>query len=230
MAAAFQTQQYTELHSHDQRTVMHPQIWAWAESMDEQLAMASEPEQSGTYDVEADCLAYGDYSNPITSGDGNITMSEDGELDLSDGFFANTINDEPIPTKMYTPEELQATPFEYWDVNRIEGDVKDYIPIVLDQMEQQMAMRPETPPIENTPRQYTPSELAEAAHELSQQRNAEVAQYQRVARDYQDFQRFNAELVRQQDYAEFDRWFSGKLQAFRSIHAGVAETMEHYAE
>ncbi len=69
-----------------------------------------------------------------------------------------------------------------------------------------------------------------AMQELSQQRNTEVAQYQRVARDYQDLQRFNAELVRQPDYAEFERWFSGKLQAFRNTHAGVAETMEHYAE
>ncbi|MBQ7217172.1 MAG: hypothetical protein IJS39_14445 [Synergistaceae bacterium] len=246
--------------------------------MDEQLAMASEPEQSGTYDAGIDESAYEDYdmdgysepdmpeedySEPVTSGDGNITMNEDGELELSDEFFANTINDEPIPPKMYTPEELQATPFEYWDVNRIEGDVKDYIPIVRDQMmrrqmEQQMAMRPETPPIENAPRQYTPAELAQAAQELaceklglddpddfdeyesehqaalnlamqelSQQRNAEVAQYQRVARDYQDLQRFNAELVRQPDYAEFDRWFSGKLQeagvTAQQVNAGLQE-------
>ena len=131
--------------------------------MDEQLAMASEPD-----------IPEEDYSEPITSSDSNI-------------------NDESGTPKMYTPEKLQPTPFEYWDMNRIEGDVKDYIPIVRDQM---------------------------MHHQMEQ----------RVARDYQDLQRFNTELVRQPDYAEFERWFSGKLQAFRNTHTGVAETMEHYAE
>ena len=172
-------------------------------------------------------------------------------------------NDAPEAPKMYTPEELQATPFEQWDINRLEGDVRDYVPIVRDQMmrrqmEQQLSMRPEMPPVDNAPRQYTPSELAQAAQklaceklglddpddfdeyesehqaalniamqELSQQRNAEVAQYQRVARDYQDLQRFNAELVRRPDYVEFDRWFSGKLQeagvTAQQVNAGLQE-------
>ena len=40
--------------------------------------------------------------------------------------------------------------------DRLEGDVRDYIPIVRDQMmrrqmEQQLSMRPSTPPIENAP-------------------------------------------------------------------------------
>ncbi len=246
--------------------------------MDEQTTMISEPE--ATYNAEADGLAYGDYdtadysepdySEPdapedeyITSGDGNITMTPDGELELSDEFFANTVNDEPAPPNLYTKEELQATPFEQWEPDRLEGDVRDYIPIVRDQMmrrqmEQQLSMRPEMPPVANAPRQYTPAELAEAAQELaceklglddpddfdeyesehqaalnlamqelSQQRNAEVAQYQRVARDYQDLQRFNAELVRRPDYVEFDRWFSEKLQeagvTAQQVNAGLQE-------
>ena len=246
--------------------------------MDEQI-MNSEPEAA--YDAEADGLAYGDYdssdytepdapeapeadySEPVLSGDGNIALNPDGELEFSDEYFDNIGDDTPPLPKMYTQEELQATPFEQWEPDRLEGDVRDYIPIVRDQMmrrqmEQQLSMRPSTPPIENAPRQYTPAELAQAAQqlaceklglddpddfdeyesehqaalniamqELSQQRNAEVAQYQRVARDYQDLQRFNAELVRRPDYAEFDRWFSGKLQeagvTAQQVNAGLQE-------
>ena len=240
--------------------------------MDEQTAMISEPEAE--YDAEADGLAYGDYDTsdysepaepdePVSSGDGNITLNSDGELEFSEDYLSDMGNDTPEAPKMYTPEELQATPFEQWDINRLEGDVRDYVPIVRDQMmrrqmEQQLSMRPEMPPVDNAPRQYTPSELAQAAQklaceklglddpddfdeyesehqaalniamqELSQQRNAEVAQYQRVARDYQDLQRFNAELVRRPDYAEFDRWFSGKLQeagvTAQQVNAGLQE-------
>ncbi|MBQ7215555.1 MAG: hypothetical protein IJS39_06185 [Synergistaceae bacterium] len=241
--------------------------------MDEQI-MNSEPEAA--YDAEADGLAYGDYdtsdySEPdapddeyISSGDGNISLNPDGEIEFSDEYFDTMSGDDTPPApKLYTQEELQATPFEQWEPDRLEGDVRDYIPIVRDQMmrrqmEQQLSMRPSTPPVDNAPRQYTPAELAEAAQklaceklglddpddfdeyesehqaalniamqELSQQRNAEVAQYQRVARDYQDLQRFNAELVRRPDYAEFDRWFSGKLQeagvTAQQVNAGLQE-------
>ena len=154
----------------------------------EEQTMNSEPEQS--YDAEADGLAYGDYdssdysepdapeapeadySEPVLSGDGNIALNPDGELEFSDEYFDNIGDDNPTAPPLYTPEELQATPFEQWEPDRLEGDVRNYIPIVRDQimrrqMEQQLSMRPSTPPIENAPRQYTPAELAQAAQELA---------------------------------------------------------------
>ena len=260
--------------------------------MDEQTMqqpMSSAPEDSGTWSSEADGLAYGDYddasesnnepisiptesynadeypSEAVSSGDGNVTLTPEGDLEFKDEFFDNIGNDDPVTPKPYTQDELKSTPFEYWDVNRLEGDIRDYVPIVRDQMmrrqmEQQLSMRPETPPIVNAPQQYTPKELAEAAQklaceklglddpddfdeyegehqaalnlamqELSQQRNAELAAYQRVSQGYQDLQNFNAALVRQPDYIEFDRWFSGKLQEAGVTAAQVNAGLQEYA-
>ena len=204
---------------------------------------------------------------PITSGDGNVTLTPEGDVEFNEDFFSDMGNEDNTPEQLkpYTREELQSIPFEHWDENRIEGNVQDYIPIVRDQMmrrqmEQQIAMRANTPPVANAPQQYTPSELAEdakklacerlgiddpddfdeyegehqaalniAMQELSQRRTAEVAQYQRVTRDYQDLQRFNAELVRRPDYAEFDRWFSGKLQEAGVTAAQVDAGLQTYA-
>ena len=244
--------------------------------MDEQQTQAtySEPAPAETWDSEADGLAYSDYDNSpdtedfdtdIPESEPEVTMTEDGEVEFSDDFFTDFGSDEPELPKMYTEDELKATPFEAWDVNRLEGDVRDYIPIVRDQMlrrqmEMQLSQRPSTPPTMNAPRQYTPSELADAAKnvacerlglddpddfdeyesehqaamklamdELSQRRNMEVAQYQRAAQGYQDLQNFNAALVRQPDYMEFDRWFSGKLQEAGVTAAQVNAGLQEYA-
>ena len=250
--------------------------------MDEtmQQPVSSVPEDAGSWSSEADGLAYdapaeepisiptetyndGDYPDEaVSSSDGNVTLTTDGDLEFKDEFFDNFGDNDPVTPKPYNQDELRATPFEYWDVNRLEGDIRDYVPIVREQMmrrqmEQQLSMRPETPPID-APQQYTPSELAEAAQELAceklglddpddfdeyesehqaalnlamqelaQQRNAEIAQYQRVSQGYQNLQNFNASLVRQPDYPEFDRWFSGKLQeagvTAQQVEAGLQE-------
>ena len=210
--------------------------------MDEQQTQAtySAPAPAETWDSEADGLANVNYEADDMDAEGfdtdtlsnpEVSMNEDGEVEFSDEFFGDFGQDEPELPKMYTEDELRATPFEAWDINRLEGDVKDYVPIVRDQMlrrqmEAQLSQRPSEPPMVNVPKQYTPSELAEAAQklaceklglddpddfdeyegehqaalklamdELNQQRNTEVAQYQRVAQGYQELQRFNAELV-----------------------------------
>ena len=253
--------------------------------MDEtmQQPVSSTPADAGSWSSEADGLAYdapdeepisiptetynnGDYpEEPVSSSEGNVTLTPDGDLEFRDEFFDKFGEDnDPVTPKPYNQDELRATPFEYWDVNRMEGDVRDYIPIVREQMmrrqmEQQLSMRPETPPM-NAPQQYTPSELAEAAQqlaceklglddpedfdeyegehqaalnlamqELSQQRNAEIAQYQRVSQGYQNLQNFNAALVRQPDYMEFDQWFSGKLQQAGVTAAQVEAGLQEYA-
>ena len=242
--------------------------------MDEQQTQAtySEPAPAEAWDSEADGLAYNNYEDsPDTDFDADtpasepeVTMNDDGDLEFTDEFFEGFgEDDEPATPKPYTEDELKATPFEAWDINRLEGDVKDYVPIVRDQMlrrqmEAQLSQRPATPPTLNAPQPYTPSELADAAKkvacerlglddpddfddyegehqaamklamdELSQRRNMEVAQYQRAAQGYQDLQNFNAALVRQPDYMEFDRWFSGKLQeagvTAQQVNAGLQE-------
>ena len=245
--------------------------------MDEQQTQAtySAPAPAETWDSEADGLANvnyeaddmdaGDFDTDTLSNEPEVSMNEDGEVEFSDEFFGDFGQDEPELPKMYTEDELRATPFEAWDINRLEGDVKDYVPIVRDQMlrrqmEAQLSQRPPEPPMVNVPKQYTPSELAEAAQklaceklglddpddfdeyegehqaalklamdELNQQRNTEVAQYQRAAQGYQELQRFNAELVRQPDYMEFDRWFSGKLMEAGVTAAQVNAGLQEYA-
>lgn len=245
--------------------------------MDEQQTQAtySEPAPAETWDSEADGLAYSDYEadnsdtgsfdedTPLSEPE--VTMNDDGDLEFKDEFFESLGQEEPELPKLYTEEELKATPFEAWDINRLEGDVKDYVPIVRDQMlrrqmEAQLFQRSATPPTMNAPKPYTPSELADAAKkaacerlglddpddfdeyegehqaamklamdELSQRRNMEVAQYQRAAQGYQDLQNFNAALVRQPDYMEFDRWFSGKLQEAGVTAAQVNAGLQEYA-
>ena len=239
-------------------------------------------DNSASWDDEADGLAYSDPEPPEEpeslgddadlvepaepdSGDNaDVFINDDGEVEFSDEFLGyENEPEQPEKPARYTDEELKNTPFEQWDINRLEGDIKDYVPIVRDQMlrrqmQQQMAQRPENPPQANIPKPYTAKELAEAAQklaceklglddpddfdvyegehqaalklamdELSQQRNTEVAQYQRVAKDYQDLQQFNADLVKQPDYMEFDRWLGGKMQEAKvtpqQVEAGFQE-------
>ncbi len=197
-----------------------------------------------------------DYS-PEPETPTEVAINNDGDIEFSDEFFDNIMDDTPEAPPLYTQDELRQTPFEQWDVNRLEGDVRDFVPLVREQMQRRqmelsMAQRPTTPPMFNAPQQYTPKELAEdaqklaceklglddpddfdeyesehraalnlAMQELSNRRNAEVAAYQQVANDYRNLQDFNAALIRQPDYAEFDRWFSGKLREAKVTPAQV---------
>ena len=239
-------------------------------------------DNSASWDDEADGLAYSDPeppeepesldddtdlvepAEPDSDGEADVRINDDGEVEFSDEFLGYEEQPkQPEKPARYTDDELKNTPFEQWDINRLEGDIKDYVPIVRDQMlrrqmQQQIAQRPENPLQANIPKPYTPSELAEAAQklaceklglddpddfdvyegehqaalklamdELSQQRNTEVAQYQRAAKDYQDLQKFNTELVKQPDYMEFDRWLGGKMQEAKvtpqQVEAGFQE-------
>ena len=234
--------------------------------MDEQQTATS------SWDAEADGPVYSEgeasvaesYDEPaeITSSEGNITLTEDGDVEINDEFFGD-MGVEPDSPKPYTMEELRQTPFEQWDEARMQGDVRDYLPIYKEQLqrrqiEQQIAMRPSTPPMFNAPQQYTAKELADEAQklaceklgledpddfdeyegehraalnlamqELTNRRNAEMAAYQQVSSDYQQLQNFNAQLIRQPDYGEFDRWFNSKMQEAKvtpeQVNAGLME-------
>lgn len=241
--------------------------------MDEQTLQqqSASSEQSEAWDASADGPVYSeseaavseDYS-PDPETPTEVAINDDGEIEFSDEFFDSIMDDTPEVPPLYTQDELRQTPFEQWDVNRLEGDVKDYVPLVREQMQRRqmelsMAQRPTTPPMFNAPQQYTPKELAEdaqklaceklglddpddfdeyesehraalnlAMQELSNRRNAEVAAYQQVANDYRNLQDFNAALIRQPDYAEFDRWFSGKLREAKVTPAQVDAGFSEY--
>ena len=68
-----------------------------------------------------------------------------------------------------------------------------------------------------------------AMQELSQRRNAEVANYQRSAQEYQNLRRFNMELSMRPDFNEFDRWMAGKLQAKGLTAQHLERGLEEYA-
>lgn len=181
-----------------------------------------------------------------------VTLNEDGEVNFSDDFFGDMPQAEPEKEqpKYYTDDELKQIPFEQWDINRLNGDIRRYVPIYQEQMARRQAtanviQRPNNPSFMMAePKPYTPKELSEEAQklaceklglsdpddfddyegehraalslamqELAQKRQAEVANYQRVSNEYQNLQRYNAELVNRPDFGEFDRWFSGKLVA-----------------
>ena len=177
-----------------------------------------------------------------------VSLDDNGEVKFSEDFFDN-VNEEPMPPEYYTRDELLNTPYENWDVERLNGDVREFIPIVREQLQrramlQQLSQRPTTPPFMQEVQPYTPQQLAEeaqklaieklgledpddfdeyegshraafdmASQELLQRRNAEVENYHRGATEFQQLQKFNAELAMQPDFRDFDAWFTGKLQA-----------------
>ena len=232
----------------------------WDAEADGPVYMEGEENAAEPYD-EPDTYDDPD-SDEITSDKGNISLTDDGDVEIRDEFFGD-LGREPDTSKPYTAEELRNTPFEQWDEARMQGDVREYLPIYREQMqrrqiEQQIAQRPAEPPMFSAPQQYTPKELADEAQklacerlglddpddfdeyegehraalnlamqELANKRNAEVAQYQRVANDYRELQNFNAQLVQQPDYPEFDRWFSGKMReagvTSQQVNAGLME-------
>ena len=84
-----------------------------------------------------------------------ISVGEDGEVQLADSFFGGMEPEpepEPEPQREesegasapetpadYTDDELRDTPWEQWDVERIHGDVKRYIPLIQEQMQRRAA-------------------------------------------------------------------------------------------
>ena len=119
-------------------------------------------------------------------------IKDDGEVEFSDEYlgeveqnlFPKRSPDEPAEdfeseqSKYYTPEELANTPYEQWDVNRLHGNIKDFVPIVQQQLaarqaQEQAIQRQQANQLSNyiqAPVQYSPKELAEAAQKLAIER------------------------------------------------------------
>ena len=194
-----------------------------------------------------------------------VSVDDDGEVKFSEDFF-DTPNAEPLPPEYYTSDELRNIPYEQWDETRLNGDVKDFIPIVREQMQkralmQQMAQRSQVPEYMPEVQPYTPKELADEAQklaiqklgledpddfdeyegehqaaldmarkELLDQRTAQIANRQRSLGEYQNLQRFNAELAMQPDFNDFDRWFTSKVQARGLTPQQVELGFQEYAK
>ena len=180
----------------------------------------------------------------------------DGEVKFRDDFFGD-VPDEPVEDEepeppapnYYTDEELQNTPYEQWDMERMPEEVQKYAKYLnaqtaARQTRQQIEQRANTTPSFLTePKQFTPKELNEEAEklavqrlgledrdeldeyegehraaidmarqELMQKRNSEISNYQRTVGEYQQLQRFNAELSARPDFTDFQNWYMGKLK------------------
>ena len=201
-----------------------------------------------------------------------MSLSEDGELDVSDGFWGDgagaSVEDEPAPEPVpeapvvYTDDELRDTPWEQWDEARITGDVKRYIPFLRDQMERRarvaQMMGPQHRPMPQPPAApqmgtkeiaaeaakaakaklglgeddaldfYEPEHVAAlslAAQEIQASQREAVARAERTAQDVRAFEEFAAGLAARSDFAEFDRWVTGRL-ASAGMHP---EQLREYA-
>ena len=166
--------------------------------MDEQTTQAT----TSTWDDAADGAAYEGYDDDTSSApvepepntetelppeadelppDG--VRVQDGEVKFGDEFFGEisgtpskeTAN--PETANWYTPDELKATPYEQWDTERLHGDVKDFVPIVREQLKQRQAQarmqavqNAPVPDFLTEPKQYTPKELSDAARKLACER------------------------------------------------------------
>lgn len=125
----------------------------------------------------------------------DLSINEDGDINFSDEFLSDVeksfFGDKPASQpegntpaqpqttqpNYYTDEELANTPYEQWDINRLNGDIKKFVPIVQEQlqkrqMQQRVAQNAQRMPdfLQNQPKQYTPKELNDEARKLACQR------------------------------------------------------------
>lgn len=116
-----------------------------------------------------------------------IALDDEGELQVGEEFFSKSEKEKPAEKPQQTPEpntpsyytddELKNTPFETWDLSRLNGDIQKFAPIVRDQL-QQRSVQQSAQTIENIPmpdyitepKQYTAKELAEASKKLACER------------------------------------------------------------
>lgn len=103
----------------------------------------------------------------------------DGEIEFGEKFFGEEKDrpegqpETPSPN-WYTDEELRETPFEQWDISRLNGDVGKYAREMQEQLQRRSAQRhaqaiqeaPLPPEIQEV-KQYTPKELADASLKLA---------------------------------------------------------------
>ena len=68
-----------------------------------------------------------------------------------------------------------------------------------------------------------------AMNELVQQNYAAQSNYNRIAREYQNLQQFNAGIASRPDYKEFDNWFGNKLKELKIAPDALDKYLTDYA-
>ena len=109
-----------------------------------------------------------------------ISLNEEGELNFREDFFDTKKPETPpaqeTPPATYSDDELENTPYEQWDINRLSGDVKKYIPYVQRQIQKRQALeqfqqRANTPPpLIEQPQTLSPRDLAAEAQRIAVQK------------------------------------------------------------
>ena len=150
---------------------------------EQQFSEPQEPEYQADYEVPEEPAQPEDY-NEVGEDEPEISL-QDGEVKFSDDFFGD-LKDEPEDNQQapqasnyYTDEELQNTPYERWDLNRMPEEVRRYAQFLNAQTaarqqqyqyQQQIAQRPQTPPFIQEVKQYTPQELSKEAEKVAIER------------------------------------------------------------
>ena len=170
--------------------------------MDEQTTLQQEPinspEQDFSQDTEPENYdGYDDsYDEPEenfsqTDGqtDSDVAIDDNGDVNFSDDYLAeqekhffSTRTEPPTPEEpsqpsYYTDEELLNTPFEQWQPDRLNDDIKKFVPIVQQQIsrrniQNQVNQKAQQVPdfLQYQPQQYTPKELSDEAQKLACER------------------------------------------------------------
>lgn len=171
--------------------------------MDEQTTLqqeqinSPEPQQDFSQDIQPETENFDDYqddyqedfSQPEEDINSDVGFDDNGDVNFSDDYLAEQEKhffserteppapDEPEPVKFYTDEELLNTPFEQWQADRLNGDIKKFVPIVQQQMQRrqlqnQVAQKAQQVPefLQYQPQQYTPKELSDEAQKLACER------------------------------------------------------------
>ena len=131
----------------------------------------------------------GDFSQPDEQSDSDVSFDDNGDVNFSDEYLAEQEKhffserteppavDEPAKPSYYTDEELLNTPFEQWQPDRLNGDIKKFVPIVQKQIagrniQNQVNQKAQQIPdfLQYQPQQYTPKELSDEAQKLACER------------------------------------------------------------
>ena len=140
----------------------------------QQPTVNSEPETQPDYQEPAQ-----GQESSVAEQEPEISIDEDGEVNFRKDFFGD-LKDEPEPEPQpsapepnyYSDDELMNTPYEQWDINRLNGDIKKFVPIVQKQIAQrnavqQISEKSSMPPYIAQPKDLDAKELQAEAQKLA---------------------------------------------------------------
>lgn len=183
--------------------------------MEEQIAQQTQEqpqqEQYSSPEVENKDI---NGSIPEDAPEPEVSLNDEGELNFRDGFFGDIKDDEPDESKTqqipavnqkqtldyYTTEELQNTPFEKWDKNKLPEQVKTYYDVVAKQLElRQLSERVRNAPMDDiigeAPKKYTAKEIADEARKEAMKKLG-ITETDEFSPDFDEEQRAAVDMAR----------------------------------